>query len=73
MKITIKLELALAVTFITLKLCGVIDWPWWLVLLPLYASTALIIISLIIVLLIRLIIEPVEFIDEKIASFLKRK
>lgn len=25
---------ALALLFITLKLCSVIIWPWWLVLLP---------------------------------------
>ena len=24
--------------FIVLKLCGVLDWEWWLVLLPLYAE-----------------------------------
>lgn len=26
----------LALIFITLKLCGVIAWSWWVVLLPLY-------------------------------------
>lgn len=26
----------LAIVFITLKLCSVIEWSWWLVLLPLY-------------------------------------
>ena len=25
--------------FIVLKLCGVLDWEWWLVLLPFYAET----------------------------------
>jgi len=25
---------ALTLLFITLKLCSVITWPWWLVLLP---------------------------------------
>lgn len=24
--------------FIVLKLCGVLDWEWWLVLLPFYAE-----------------------------------
>lgn len=28
----------LAITFIILKLCGVIKWSWWLVLLPLYGG-----------------------------------
>ncbi|AFC21416.1 hypothetical protein [Staphylococcus haemolyticus] len=33
----------LALVFITLKLCGVIAWSWWLVLLPLYFGIAFII------------------------------
>jgi hypothetical protein len=32
----------LAIVFITLKLCAVIDWSWWLVLLPLYGPLALV-------------------------------
>jgi len=39
----------LGVLFIGLKLTGYIDWPWWLVLLPLYGG-------LIVVLLVALII-----------------
>lgn len=31
----------LGVVFITLKLCNVITWSWWLVLLPLYGGWAL--------------------------------
>ena len=31
----------LAVLFIALKLCGVIDWSWWIVLLPLWIGGAL--------------------------------
>lgn len=30
----------LAVTFIALKLCGVITWSWWWVLAPLWAPLA---------------------------------
>lgn len=30
----------LALVFITLKLCGVIAWSWWFVLLPLYFGVA---------------------------------
>lgn len=30
----------LALILITLKLCGVIAWSWWLVLLPLYFGVA---------------------------------
>lgn len=32
---------ALTLAFIVLKLCGVIMWSWWLVLLPLYGFAAL--------------------------------
>ncbi len=33
----------LALVFITLKLCGVIAWSWWLVLLPLYFGLAVVV------------------------------
>lgn len=32
---------ALTITFIILKLCHVIAWSWWLVLLPLFIQTAI--------------------------------
>lgn len=31
---------ALGVAFVVLKLCGVIDWSWWFVLLPFYGALA---------------------------------
>lgn len=31
----------LGITFVALKLAGVIDWPWWLVLAPFWAGIAL--------------------------------
>lgn len=31
----------LTVLFICLKLCGVVAWPWWLVLSPLFAGAVL--------------------------------
>lgn len=33
----------LGILFLTLKLCGVIDWAWWLVLLPFYGPITLVI------------------------------
>ena len=33
----------LALILITLKLCGVIAWSWWLVLLPLYFGLAVVV------------------------------
>lgn len=33
----------LGILFLTLKLCGVIDWAWWLVLLPFYGPLAAIV------------------------------
>lgn len=37
----------LAVAFIVLKLCNVIDWSWWWVLSPIWIPIALIVILLI--------------------------
>lgn len=31
----------LGIAFIVLKLCGVINWSWWLVLLPIYGPIVL--------------------------------
>lgn len=42
----------LQITFIILKLCGVIDWSWFWVLSPLWGSIALAIIAIIIVVFI---------------------
>lgn len=33
---------ALTITFIVLKLCEVITWSWWLILLPFYGSIILV-------------------------------
>lgn len=43
MKITLSIGFlgALTITFITLKLCHVIFWSWWFVLLPLYGGIAI--------------------------------
>lgn len=38
----------LQITFIVLKLTGVITWSWWLVLLPAIISVGLIVLALII-------------------------
>ena len=32
----------LGIVFVTLKLCSVISWSWWLVLLPFYGMLAVI-------------------------------
>ena len=34
----------LGIVFIVLKLCGVINWSWWLVLLPIYGPAALVLL-----------------------------
>lgn len=41
----------LTLIFITLKLCGVISWSWWLVLLPLYFGFAVILFFFLIAIL----------------------
>ena len=45
----------LGIAFIVLKMCGVIAWPWWLVLLPIYGPLALVLLILIAGLLIALV------------------
>lgn len=40
--ITVSFMGLLGLLFIALKLCSVIDWSWWLVLLPIYGPPLLI-------------------------------
>lgn len=42
----------LGIVFIVLKLCHVIDWAWWLVLLPLYVPFVLAVLVLVFVCLL---------------------
>jgi len=37
----------LAIVFITLKLCGVIDWAWWLVLAPIWGPVAIVLVFIV--------------------------
>jgi hypothetical protein len=39
----------LGILFIALKLFGVIDWSWWLVLAPLYVGPALLLLAIVII------------------------
>lgn len=41
----------LAISFIVLKLCNVITWPWWIVLLPCEIPAAIVIICVVIMVL----------------------
>ena len=34
----------LGIAFIVLRLCGVIDWPWWAVLSPIWVPIALLLL-----------------------------
>lgn len=42
----------LQIVFIVLKLCGVINWAWWIVLAPLWGSAALTIIMIAVILIL---------------------
>lgn len=42
----------LTIAFIVLKLCGIIDWSWFLVLLPMIISVSLVVIVFIVALII---------------------
>jgi len=50
---SISLSTLLGVTFIILKLCGVIAWSWWWVLAPFWIPVAIAVILCVIILLIR--------------------
>ena len=41
---------ALQIVFIVLKLCKVIDWSWWIVLIPLWVEIVIVAILLIVIL-----------------------
>ena len=45
----------LQVAFIVLKLCKVINWSWWLVLLPTWIGLGLIAILLVVVVLLEIL------------------
>ena len=47
----------LAIVFITLKLCGVIDWSWWWILAPLWGSVLFVVAIIIFVVAITLMLE----------------
>ena len=42
----------LAIVFVVLKLCHVIDWSWWRVLSPLWIGTAAVVLMYVIIKLI---------------------
>lgn len=43
---------ALTLIFIVLKLCGVISWSWWLVLMPLWIELGIVLILFVIMFVI---------------------
>ncbi|MBP3668691.1 MAG: hypothetical protein J6J26_03860 [Bacteroides sp.] len=45
----------LQVVFIVLKLCGLIDWSWWAVLIPLWIGLALIVLIIAVGVIITLV------------------
>jgi hypothetical protein len=44
----------LGVVFVTLKLCGVLDWSWWWVTAPFWGSAVLILIIVLVAAIIEL-------------------
>ena len=49
------------IVFLVLKLCGVIDWSWWWVTVPLWGPFALLIAGLFIYIMIAIIIALVRY------------
>lgn len=45
----------LGIVFIVLKLCKIIDWSWWFVLMPLYLPWAIILLVILIIFLVALL------------------
>lgn len=50
----------LQIVFIVLKLCGVIDWSWWLVLIPLFVAVLLYLVIVLWYVITRLTLEKME-------------
>lgn len=44
----------LQIAFIVLKLCGVIDWSWWVVLIPIWVDIGVVAVVLILALILYL-------------------
>lgn len=63
----------LGLVFITLKLCAVIDWSWWLVLLPIYGSALIVLGWLAIAALISFLSVATLWVSDKIEDFKNRK
>lgn len=55
----------LTIAFIVLRLCNVIHWSWWLVLLPTLISTALPIVIILVILFVCIIINWIDNIKLK--------
>ena len=45
---------ALTIVFIVLKLCKIISWSWWLILLPTIVSCGLVILILVVFLILEM-------------------
>lgn len=63
----------LALVLITLKLCGVIAWSWWLVLLPLYFGVAVILFFFLVAILGWLGLVSVVRVADMMSSSKKKK
>ena len=50
----------LGIVFIVLKLCGVINWSWWLVTLPLWGGLALAVVIFLLALLFTIVVAVVS-------------
>lgn len=58
----------LAILFITLKLCGVIDWSWWWVTCPIWGPPAAILALMALVLIVGAIVATCLFVAEAISG-----
>ena len=63
----------LAIVFITLKLCGVINWSWWWVLSPLWGPLALLAAVLLVAFLVIAVLGTCAMIYEWLEKWLEKK
>lgn len=59
--------------FLTLKLCKVIDWSWWLVTAPLWAVPAALLVFAAAMFLVSLLVSSLRLLAKKFGSEKKRK
>ena len=43
------LAVSLTVIFTVFRVCGIVDWPWWILLMPMFVDLAVVVVLLVVV------------------------